>query len=107
MAKYEADQLDRTFAALSHEVRRKMLRRLRQTEMRVTELAEPFSLSLPTVSKHIRMLEGARLVRRRIEGREHWISADPEPLAHASSWIESQAAFWGLRLEALAKLVER
>ena len=84
-----------------------MLARLQQSELRVTELAEPFDMSLNAVSKHIRLLEAANLVTRRVEGRDHWISVNPEPMAQASAWIEAQAKFWSPRLHKLAKLVER
>lgn len=105
MVEYKPSLLDRTFTALSHEVRRAMLAELRRNEMRVTELAEPYAISLNMASKHIRLLEEARLVKRRVEGRDHWISANPEPLKEAMSWIEAQAKFWSPRLEALAKTV--
>ena len=105
MVEYKSDALDRTFNALSHQARRAMLARLQQSEMRVTELAEPFAMSLNAVSKHIRLLEEANLVRRRKEGREHWISVNPGPMAQASAWIEAQAKFWSPRLQKLAKLV--
>ena len=107
MVEYKSSDLDRTFTALSHEVRRSMLARLQQSELRVTELAEPFDMSLNAVSKHIRLLEAANLVTRRVEGRDHWISVNPEPMAQASAWIEAQAKFWSPRLHKLAKLVER
>jgi DNA-binding MarR family transcriptional regulator len=60
----------------------------------VTELAHPFAMSLNAVSKHIRVLEGARLVRRRRAGREHLLSLRPEPLDEAARWIEAQRAMW-------------
>jgi DNA-binding transcriptional ArsR family regulator len=107
MVEYKPSLLDRTFTALSHEVRRAMLAELRRKEMRVTELAQPYAISLNMASKHIRLLEEARLVKRRVEGREHWISANPEPLQEAMSWIEAQAKFWSPRLQALAKIVEK
>ena len=107
MVDYMPSLLDRTFTALSHEVRRDMLEQLRTQELRVSELAEPYAISLNMASKHIRLLEEARLVTRRIEGREHWIAANPVPLEEAQSWIEAQAKFWSPRLQALAKIVER
>jgi DNA-binding transcriptional ArsR family regulator len=86
--------LDQTLTALADPTRRAILRRLSQGEARVTEVARPFAMSLNSVSKHIRMLERARLVRRRRIGREHLLSFDPAPLDEAAAWIEAQRAFW-------------
>jgi DNA-binding transcriptional ArsR family regulator len=95
--------LDLTMAALADPTRRAILRRLSQGEARVTELARPFAMSLNSVSKHIRMLERARLVRRRRRGREHLLTFNPEPLDEAAAWIEDQRAFWSARLDALER----
>jgi DNA-binding transcriptional ArsR family regulator len=95
--------LDRTLTALADPTRRALLERLAQGEARVTELARPFAMSLNSVSKHIRMLERARLVRRRRAGREHLMSFDPEPLDEAAAWIAAQRAFWTARLDALER----
>ncbi|HXK33552.1 MAG TPA: metalloregulator ArsR/SmtB family transcription factor [Dehalococcoidia bacterium] len=100
--------LDATIEALAHPARRAILRRLGHGEARVTELAEPFDMSLNAVSKHIRVLEQARLVRRRRDGREHFISADPRPLDDVARWIDEQRAAWTARLNAMdAALRER
>jgi DNA-binding transcriptional ArsR family regulator len=102
-----ADQtLDRTLVALADPTRRAILQRLSHGEARVTELAEPFSISLNSVSKHIRMLERASLVRRRRSGREHFLSLDPAPLNAAARWIESQERLWSQRLDALDSLLD-
>jgi DNA-binding transcriptional ArsR family regulator len=93
--------LDRTMAALADPTRRAILQRLSQGEARVTELARPFAISLNSVSKHIRMLERARLVCRRRAGREHLLTFNPEPLDEAAGWIEAQRLFWTTRLDAL------
>ena len=95
--------LDHTLTAIADPTRRAILRRLSQGEARVTEVARPFAMSLNSVSKHIRMLERARLVRRRRIGREHLLSFDPEPLDEAAAWIEAQRAFWSARLDALER----
>src|SRR5262249_16643210 len=97
-------QLDATLLALSDPTRRAILQRLTRGEARVTELAEPFAMSLNAVSKHIRMLERARLVRRRRAGREHFLSFDPSPLDDAVAWIDEQRAFWPARLDAIDAL---
>ena len=67
----------------------------------MTELAAPFPISLNAVSKHIRMLEGARLVRRRRAGREHFLSLNRKPLDDAARWLETQRTLWTERLDAL------
>ncbi len=95
------EALDDTLIALADPTRRAILARLAQGEARVTELAEPFAISLNSVSKHIRMLERARLVRRRVAGRDHFLSFNPEPLDAAQAWIAEQKALWARRLDQL------
>ncbi|HYW11309.1 MAG TPA: metalloregulator ArsR/SmtB family transcription factor [Longimicrobium sp.] len=98
-------ELDQTLIALADPTRRAILRRLSQGEARVTELAQPFAMSLNAVSKHIRMLERARLVHRRRAGREHLLSFNPQPLDEAAAWIETQRTAWTARLDALDELL--
>jgi DNA-binding transcriptional ArsR family regulator len=98
--------LDRTLTALADPTRRAILERLSKGESRVTELAQPFTMSLNAVSKHIRILERAQLVRRRCVGREHFLSLNREPLDEAAAWIEAQRAIWTARLDALADLLQ-
>ena len=98
--------LDSTLAALADPTRRAILARLYRGEARVTELAAPFSISLNSVSKHIRLLERARLVRRRVRGREHILSFNAQPLDEVAMWIESQRALWRRRLEMLDSLLQ-
>ncbi|MGD9982250.1 MAG: ArsR/SmtB family transcription factor [Hyphomonadaceae bacterium] len=103
-----ATALDRTMLALADPTRRAILQRLSAGEARVTEIAAPFEMSLNAVSKHIRMLERAALVRRRRAGREHYLSLNPKPLDEAATWIEQQRRFWNASLDALERaLVER
>ncbi|MBI3994321.1 MAG: winged helix-turn-helix transcriptional regulator [Candidatus Lambdaproteobacteria bacterium] len=97
--------LDQTLLALADPTRRAILRRLLEGEARVTELAQPFEMALNSVSKHIRTLERARLVRRRRVGREHLLSFNAEPLGAAARWIETQRGLWQARLEALDALL--
>jgi DNA-binding transcriptional ArsR family regulator len=99
--------LDQTLIALADPTRRAILQRLAQGEARVTDLARPFAISLNSVSKHIRMLERADLVRRRRAGREHLLSFNPQPLDQAATWIEAQRAFWMARLDALERELRR
>jgi DNA-binding transcriptional ArsR family regulator len=93
--------LDRTLVALADPTRRAILHRLAAGPARVTEVAEPFDISLNSVSKHIRILERAHLVRRRRHGREHILTFDAAPLNEAAEWIARQRAFWNTRLDAL------
>ena len=101
----QTSHLDRTLLALADPTRRAILERLSRGEARVTELAGPFAISLNSVSKHIRMLERARLVRRRRAGREHFLSFQPKALDDLASWIESRRTFWNARLDALEGLL--
>jgi DNA-binding transcriptional ArsR family regulator len=94
-------QLDDTLIALADETRRAILKRLATGEARVTEVAEPFDISLNSVSKHIRLLERAGLVRRRIEGRDHYLSLDPKPFDELTAWMAHTREFWSSRLDAL------
>ncbi len=97
--------LDRTLIALADPTRRAILQRLSSGEARVTEVAQPFSMSLNAISKHILVLERAKLVKRRKVGRDHFLSYRPEPLDAAAKWIESTRTFWSSRLDALEKLL--
>ncbi|HEU4800416.1 MAG TPA: hypothetical protein VFS94_07275, partial [Gemmatimonadales bacterium] len=74
-------------------------------EARVTDVAAPFPISLNAVSKHIRVLEHADLVRRRRRGREHFLTINPEPLDEAAAWIRAKSAFWTSRLAALERVL--
>ena len=93
--------LDHTLTALADPTRRAILQRLSRGEARVTELAEPFDISLNSVSKHIRILERADLVRRRVSGREHFLTFNPAPMESAAEWMERHRIFWTERLDAL------
>jgi DNA-binding transcriptional ArsR family regulator len=98
--------LNLTMTALAHPTRRAILERVMRRESRVTELAEPFAISLNAVSKHIRVLEGARLVRRRRVWREHLVSFNPKPLQEVAAWLEKSRAYWSARLDALKELLK-
>ncbi len=93
--------MDKTYAALAHPIRREVLEALTEGSGRVTDLAKPFDVSLAAVSKHIQVLEEARLVNRRTRGREHLLSINARPLGDARSWLDSYRAFWEDRLDAL------
>jgi len=98
--------LNHTLMAIADPTRRAILHKLAGGEERVTDLARPFAMSLNSVSKHIRILERARLVRRRRSGREHLLSINPKPLDEAADWIETQRALWTARLDALDDLLK-
>src|ERR1700684_2669202 len=99
-------KLDLTMSALAHPTRRAILERLMAREVRVPALAEPFAMSLPAVSKHIRILERASLVRRRRVWREHLVSFNPAPLEEIGAWVEKTRAFWSAQLDALDDLLK-
>ena len=97
--------LDHTLIALADPTRRAILQRLSRGQARVTELAEPFAISLNSVSKHIRLLERADLVRREKQGRDHWLTLNPEPVDEVLQWMNEQRAMWTRRLDALEALL--
>jgi DNA-binding transcriptional ArsR family regulator len=98
--------LDETLTALADPTRRAILARLSHGEARVTEIATPFAMSLNSVSKHIRMLERAELVRRRREGREHILALNPGGLDEAADWIAAQRSLWTHRLALLDDILK-
>lgn len=98
--------LDRVFRALSDRTRRKLLARLADGSAMVTELAEPFDMSLPAVGKHLRVLENAGLVKRSICGRVHTCSLDALPLKEADEWLAHYQEFWTGTLNALSGFVQ-
>jgi len=100
------DSLNAVFSALADPTRRAILARLTQGDVSVGELAAPFDLSLPTVSRHIDVLEEAKLVVRERDAQWRRCHLQPEPLMEAAEWISRYVAFWDNRLDALAKLVE-
>jgi len=101
MVELQDANLNQTYAAIADPTRRAILIRLMQSEARVTELAEPFDISLNAVSKHLRVLERAQLIRRTIKGRDHYLSVNIEPLQEAAEWIETYQQFWEKRMDAL------
>lgn len=87
-------QLDQVFHALSDPTRRAMLARLATSQCTAGELGEPFRISQPSVSKHLRVLERAGVVRRSVKGRHHTFRLVPAPLQDAESWITRHRRFW-------------
>jgi DNA-binding transcriptional ArsR family regulator len=106
MVKDRSPSLDRVFHALAHPARRAMLRRLTDGERNLTELASPFRMSFPAASKHIRVLERARLVRRRVVGRTHLCRLEAKPLGKASDFLEDYRRFWEKSFERLDDLLD-
>ena len=98
--------LDATFAALSDATRRGILARLATGEASVTELAQPYDMSLPAVSKHLRVLESAGLVARSKDGRVHRCRLEAAPMKSAAAWIEHYRQFWETQLDSLQRFLE-
>ena len=94
MVKCNSRLLNRTFAALADPTRRRILEHLAAGDRCVTDLARPYAMSLPAVSKHLRVLENAGLIRRRRRGRVHSLKLQAAPMRQASQWIEEYRKFW-------------
>lgn len=97
--------LDSVFHALSDPTRRAMLAQLASGERNIGELAAPFAMSFAAASKHVKVLEGAGLVQRRVAGRSHMCRLQPAPLAAADAWLRFYEHFWSSRLDALEGLL--
>ena len=106
MVKYPSGTLNRTFAALADPTRRRILAHLARGNKCVTHLAKPHAMSLPAVSKHLRVLEKAGLLRRRRYGRVHEMRLDAKPLRQAAQWVEEYRKFWQGSLDRLAEYLE-
>ena len=106
MVQQTIDPLNATFSALGDPTRRALLVRLKDGEASVSELAEPFTMSLVAVSKHIKVLEAAGLVARRVEGRTHYLSLNAAPLADAFTWLGFYRDFWMDSLDELNRLLQ-
>jgi DNA-binding transcriptional ArsR family regulator len=107
MVKYSAATLNRTFAALADPTRRRILSHLARGNHRVTHLARHHDMSLPAVSKHLRVLEKAGLLRRRRYGRVHEMELEAKPLKQAAAWVEEYRKFWEGSLDRLADFLEK
>lgn len=105
MVDYSTEQLDAVFHALADPTRRAMLGSLAEGALKVGELAAPFDMSLAAASKHIKVLEGAGLVRRSIEGRTHLCRLDARPMHAGVEWMRHYEHFWIDRLDVLEKLL--
>ncbi len=103
MVEYRTQHLDQVFGALADPTRRRILRQLSAGDMTVSELADPFRMSLAAVSKHLKVLEKAKLIKRRIEGRRHQIQLNAENMSRALEWLRFYEQFWNERLDLLAR----
>jgi DNA-binding transcriptional ArsR family regulator len=101
MVERSATALDAIYGAIAHPVRRSLVERLGAGTARVTDLAGGYDVSLAAVSKHIRVLEGAGLVRRAVTGREHWLVLEASRLEPASRWLDYYRRFWEAGLDRL------
>lgn len=102
-----ADHLDFVFQALGDATRRAMLETLCRGEQRVTELAAPHRMSLNAVSKHIKILERAQLVTRRIAGRDHFLQINHKQFQVAQRWLAKQQAFWSKAMQSISEQLEQ
>jgi DNA-binding transcriptional ArsR family regulator len=107
MVELEAAQLNAIFHALGDATRRSMLRELAAGERTVSQLAEPFAISLAAASKHIKALESAGLIQREVRGRTHLCRLDPGPLASAQEWLNFYERFWTGSLDVLDQLLRQ
>lgn len=98
--------LDRVFQALAHPARRAIVRRLAVGERNLSELAEPLRMTFPAASKHVRVLERAKLVRRRVSGRQHICRLEAGPLKEITLWTEQFRELWEARFQVLDELLE-
>jgi DNA-binding transcriptional ArsR family regulator len=106
MVESKSEHLDHVFQALAHPVRREILRQIAKEQRSVTELAAPFDMSLEAVSKHIQVLERARLLRRTRAGRVHRCRLGPAPLREAGKVLTQLTGLWNRRLDALEQMLE-
>jgi DNA-binding transcriptional ArsR family regulator len=106
MVHYRSPSLDRVFHALAHPARRAMLKKLADGERNLSQLAAPLRMSFPAASKHVRVLERAQLVRRRVVGRTHLCRIEGKPLAEANQWLEEYRRIWEGNFQRLDAVLE-
>ena len=107
MVKYSSGTIDSTLSALADPTRRAIVEKLATGEKSVLELAEPFDISLPAVSKHLKVLERAGLISRDIRGRVHSIKLVAEPMRGAIDWLERYRIFWEHQLDSLSEYLNK
>lgn len=106
MVMERSPRLDLVFHALAHPARRAIIRQLSAGDSNLSALASPLSMTFPAATKHVRVLERANLVRRRISGRQHICHLEAEPLKEATTWTEEFRKNWEARFEALDSVLE-
>lgn len=106
MVNYNSTSLNTTFAALADPTRRAIISRLAQGAATVTEIAAPFDISLPAISKHLRVLETAGLLNRQKDGRTHYCHLNPKPLQEVANWLAIYKHFWENQFDALATFLD-
>jgi DNA-binding transcriptional ArsR family regulator len=106
MVKHSEKQLNRVFHSLSDPTRRKILEMVARRRHSATQLADSFRMSFPAVSKHLKILEEAGLLRRKIEGRVHWFSFEDKTMGTAQHWIQFYRRFWLDRLDQLNTILK-
>lgn len=107
MVEYTNTELNGIFGALADPTRRAILERLRGGRATVSELADPFDMTVQGISKHLKRLEAAGLIRQEKEGREVWCELVPDPMLSASSWLDEQRTFWERRLDRLEDVLRQ
>jgi DNA-binding transcriptional ArsR family regulator len=105
MVEQQNARMDAVFHALGDVTRRKMLRELADGERTVSQLAEPFDMSLAAASKHVKALESAGLLQREVRGRTHICRLNARPLSEAHRWLQFYERFWSGRLDELERLL--
>jgi DNA-binding transcriptional ArsR family regulator len=106
MVNYSSRSLDLAFGALAHPIRRGILARLSTGEASIAELAKPFKVSAPAITKHMRILEEAGLLSRKKLGREHRCRLEQKRLKEAEKWMEEQRKFWNDKLDSLERYLK-
>lgn len=101
------DSLSRTYAAIAHPTRRALLERIQGRLTRISDLVAAFDVSFNTISKHVRILEAAGLVKRHVHGRNHFLTVRASPLVEAAAWIDDYCAFWKRRMDDIQALTRR
>jgi DNA-binding transcriptional ArsR family regulator len=108
MESYQQQTLDKVFQALGHPIRRQILVNLAHGMATVTDISQPFAMSLNAISKHLKVLESAGLIQREVVGREHYCRIRTEPLTEVSTWLSYYQTFWTHRLDAMEReLIEK
>ena len=106
MVTYSDEKLDKIFGALADRTRRELLRRIGERSQPVKELAEPFGMSRPAISKHLKLLEDAGLIRRDRDGRLHQCSPRPHGFRAANDWLSEMEVFWENQLDRFQRYLE-